>query len=353
MIKILSIDGGGIRGLIPLRILYRIESDPEINKHNDEFFIYNNFNVFAGTSSGSMTIGGICYRKSSIKNLISDYLSKKTFREIMPINNNYIAVIILSIFLLFFCIMIGSYVLPLIICDKKYVSLVGGFIGFLFSVIIITIFSILILCGFPEYPNKHKTKLIGEYVGNDTKFYNTDKKVYITSYNLTKQSPEFFSSWTPNEYYAKDIIDASSAAPGFFSPVKIGNDHYIDGGLLNNNPTDCVYAEVLKEHKGHRVKILSIGCGKNKINDDVGGKSTIWWILSGQLRLFIGGEQSVDKRVRDFSTALGDSYMRINGVVENMKIDELSDSHINYLNKIGDEWFEENRQNLINFFKEI
>ena len=38
-------------------------------------------------------------------------------------------------------------------------------------------------------------------------------------------------------------ILASAAFPGVFTPVKIGNSHYIDGGTLNNFPVDLIRHE--------------------------------------------------------------------------------------------------------------
>ncbi|NNL03211.1 MAG: patatin-like phospholipase family protein [Eudoraea sp.] len=38
-------------------------------------------------------------------------------------------------------------------------------------------------------------------------------------------------------------VIASAAFPGIFTPVRIGDDHYVDGGTLNNFPADLIQQE--------------------------------------------------------------------------------------------------------------
>lgn len=48
--------------------------------------------------------------------------------------------------------------------------------------------------------------------------------------------PEIFTSAQHTDMSVKDVLSASAAAPGYFSPVPIGADIYVDGGLFANNP---------------------------------------------------------------------------------------------------------------------
>jgi hypothetical protein len=184
-IYILSIDGGGIRGIIPTRILQNIENDPVINKNKEKTFIYNKFDAFSGSSSGAMLVGGITYHRSSITNILDNYINQENFNKMMPPNYKYIGIVFLSSVILTVFIVLGYFILPRIICDKSYVSLIGAIIGFLISIILITISSILILYSFPEYPAKGKTEVIENFIGNHTKFSNdNNKNILITSYNM-------------------------------------------------------------------------------------------------------------------------------------------------------------------------
>ncbi|KAI1802871.1 FabD/lysophospholipase-like protein [Daldinia bambusicola] len=63
------------------------------------------------------------------------------------------------------------------------------------------------------------------------------------------------------------IARATSAAPTYFEPIKIGTKEHFDGGLVANNPATHVLNEVRQLH-GYSPKLfISIGCGlKNRGN---------------------------------------------------------------------------------------
>ena len=57
--------------------------------------------------------------------------------------------------------------------------------------------------------------------------------LHIVATNLRSGKPRFF-----NKGPLFDAILASSVIPGLFSPIKIDGDEYIDGGVVNNLPTE-------------------------------------------------------------------------------------------------------------------
>ncbi|PIF00188.1 MAG: patatin [Maribacter sp.] len=61
------------------------------------------------------------------------------------------------------------------------------------------------------------------------------KQLYITATNLVEGTLEVFNKGE----LIKPIL-ASAAFPGVFTPIKIGDAHYIDGGTLNNFPVDLI-----------------------------------------------------------------------------------------------------------------
>jgi patatin-like phospholipase/acyl hydrolase len=208
----------------------------------------------------------------------------------------------------------------------------------------------------PVYPNKEKTELIETYVGVNTPFITENSKdVFITTYNMSKQKPEFFKSWEKNNYLTKDIINASSAVPGLYPPILIGKDYYIDGGVSTNNPTECVYSDIRKKYGNDTIiKILSIGCGRKKqfkINSSITEWGNIKWIMSGNIGLFIGNEQVVDANTKNFTELLGDIYMRIDGEMDKLYFTDTSKEYRSIMNDTADLWYEENRDILIKFFK--
>ncbi|EPR66063.1 patatin-like phospholipase family protein [Cyclobacterium qasimii] len=78
------------------------------------------------------------------------------------------------------------------------------------------------------------------------------KPLYITATDIINGTLKIFHKGQ----LIKPIL-ASASVPGMFTPIKIGNDYYVDGGVLNNFPTeplqkDCekiigVYVNPLKK----------------------------------------------------------------------------------------------------------
>ncbi len=66
-------------------------------------------------------------------------------------------------------------------------------------------------------------------------FKSLKKSLYITATNLLNGELKIFSAGE----LIKPIL-ASAAFPGLFTPVKIDNEYYIDGGTLNNFPVDLI-----------------------------------------------------------------------------------------------------------------
>lgn len=85
--------------------------------------------------------------------------------------------------------------------------------------------------------NIQKTESIYKsYLEKDT-FEDAQIPIYVAATNLNEGKSELFNSGS-----LRQAVMASCCIPFIFDPVKIGNDHYVDGGILNNMPT-----EILKE----------------------------------------------------------------------------------------------------------
>lgn len=81
------------------------------------------------------------------------------------------------------------------------------------------------------------------------------KPCLITSYDIENRRAKLFNSWkariNTDNFYVKDVCRATSAAPTYFSPVQIKSLYgqifsLIDGGMFANNPSLCAYAEARK-----------------------------------------------------------------------------------------------------------
>lgn len=221
-VKILSIDGGGVRGIVPAMILEAIEK--KMSKRNH---IAESFDVFAGTSTGGLIVMMLNVPDSennprySVSDIVKFYkvLSPKIFDR--------------------------SYF--------RYFFTLGGLTG-------------------AKYHSEGLEKLLKQYF-LDYKLSDLRSNVVIPSFNITKNHMHFFrtsqaATFENKDYYLRDVGRATSAAPTYFDPVEIRSmgrdsmDIFIDGGVGINNPTisSVVYAiELFGINRPFFV--LSIGCG--------------------------------------------------------------------------------------------
>lgn len=206
--KILSIDGGGIRGIIPCTILKFIEEQVGV--------ISDTFDLVAGTSTGGIIALGVC-TKTAEKN---DKPRSASEMLDLYVNNGR-------------TIFDGR--------KQKWLSniidSVNPSIGDLLE---------------KPYPSKSIEKLLKNYFG-DSNLTDTATDVLITTYDMKKGRPFYYSSRLARQddnenHLIREIARSTSAAPTFFEPNFFrykGNQDVVavDGGVVANNPSVLAYAE--------------------------------------------------------------------------------------------------------------
>ena len=215
MKKILSLDGGGIRGIIPATILAYIEKRTGKN-------IAEMFDLIAGTSSGGVIAMALC--KSDAKG--KPIYSAKRLIELYEKR--------------------GSEIFSRSLW--KEVRSVAGIID-------------------QRYSHEPLEKVFDEYF-KKTKLSDALTKVLISTYDIENRKPCFFKSWKSDtgRVLMKHAARATSAAPTFFEPaiVKMGKEKLalIDGGVYLNNPSMSAYSEAKKLFpRTKSMLIVSIGSG--------------------------------------------------------------------------------------------
>ncbi len=131
------------------------------------------------------------------------------------------------------------------------------------------------------YSSKGLERILKEKFGED-KLSETKKPILITAYDLTQRKAVLFNTWKAQDldhrnFYIKDVARATSAAPTYFEAANIQSctgieATLIDGGIYANDPTLCAYVEArkfLKNSKGTPAElkdmyIVSIGTGKSE-----------------------------------------------------------------------------------------
>jgi patatin-like phospholipase/acyl hydrolase len=125
--------------------------------------------------------------------------------------------------------------------------------------------------------------------------------VLITSYDVQSHEPFFFKSAQAREGPARDypmrvVARATSAAPTYFEPEHVippvvlpgePSDYaLVDGGTFANNPAMCAYAEATRDHPGADVLVVSLGTGR--LNESIPFSKAKHWGLVEWARPLLG-----------------------------------------------------------------
>lgn len=226
IIKILSIDGGGIRGYIPALILEKLSAllDKEFSGGN----LYSVFDIIAGTSSGSLTALGIA--SPDKKEGVEGYIDKPRY-SMTEIVNIYET-----------C---RTDIFP-----ERTLEHLG-----------------VVKQAFHEKYNSSGFEKVLEGIFRQRTMKDCLTNVLIASFDIHSNKPVIISN--DDDFYMKDVARGSSAAPTFFEPALIKSISkeksycLIDGAMAANNPAMFAYIKArIKFPKADRFIILSIGTGK-------------------------------------------------------------------------------------------
>lgn len=231
MKKILSIDGGGIRGIIPGQIMVALEEKLKVQTANENVRLADYFDFFAGTSTGGiLTCISLCPSEDDPKK------AKFSAKEAVDLYLNHGAEIF----------------------DRNSIQKIINPNG-LFDEI------------YNYFPLEN---LLEKYFG-DLKLSQLVKPCIIPAYDIDNRSSHFFAQHDYIKYGAgkdflvKDVCRATSAAPTYFEAARIRSMSgvtypLIDGGVFANNPTLCAYSEVrnaVDNPTAADMFIVSIGTG--------------------------------------------------------------------------------------------
>jgi patatin-like phospholipase/acyl hydrolase len=113
-----------------------------------------------------------------------------------------------------------------------------------------------------KYDGTGKTSFLKKTFGNTT-FGEVKYPIVVLTASINGNS-KIFTSWNPDHQNLTlaNVIDASTAAPIYFPPVKIQNEYYIDGGTVSNDPV-LAGISMARAKWGEDVKlsVLSLGTG--------------------------------------------------------------------------------------------
>lgn len=288
--RILSLDGGGIRGIIPGQILVALEEKLQIMDKNPNARISDYFDLIAGTSTGGIL--SCIYLLPDGKNPGRPKFSAKQAVDLYLQRGN-------KIFDISFWQKVRS----------------GGGITD------------------EKYDETELEKALLDFMGK-TMLSDLLKPCLITSYDIENRKGHFFKSHiakTKKDYnfLVREAARATSAAPTYFevARVKSATDELyslIDGGMFVNNPSLCAYAEARtckfdadrNRPTASQMMILSLGTGnidESYKYDKAKNFGAIQWIVPVIDIMMSGVSDAVDYQLRQIYSAVEkpEQYLRI------------------------------------------
>jgi uncharacterized protein len=198
-LKVLAIDGGGIRGLIPARVLAEIER--RCGRRAAELF-----DLVAGTSTGAIIACGLTR---------PDSLAAEEIAEIY-VNEG-----------------------PQIF-DQSLLKRITSVDGYLDE----------------RYDSEGLVTSLRRHLGT-TRLADARPAIMLTAYDLERRRAVFLRR--DDDLSMVEAAHASAAAPSYFEPVRAGATTLVDGGVFATNPAMCAYAET----DGDLEVLVSLGTGEH------------------------------------------------------------------------------------------
>jgi patatin-like phospholipase/acyl hydrolase len=206
--RVLAIDGGGIRGIIPALVLTEVE-------RRSGRRIFELFDLIAGTSTGGILACALCAPDPlPAEQLVAIY------EEEGP-----------AIF------------------DRSVWQRIRSAEGLLDE----------------KYDSSALDRALERFL-SDKRLADTKPELLIPAYNVGEPGPYFFKSRKAREdgedFALSVVARATSAAPTYFEPSLVAGQALVDGGVFAANPAMCALAEVLRSGPLDDVRLLSLGTGQ-------------------------------------------------------------------------------------------
>src|SRR3954471_20445270 len=228
--RILSVDGGGLRGLVPARLLLDLEERLE-KLTGERRPLADYFHLFAGTSTGGLISLGLTARDPDDPGRPSMDAEK-----LVSLYRDRAATIFPPRF--------------------RLLRMLRGMF-------------------FPKFSNRGLRRVVEEEIGASP-LSEALRDVVITAYDMTAHRPRYLKRWSagkddrPNPTMA-DAAMATASAPTYLPPWELDGKALVDGGVFAANPTIAAIAEALKRQTDqpaglvpHELFVVSLGTGYYK-----------------------------------------------------------------------------------------
>lgn len=333
--RILSIDGGGIRGIIPAILLNYIEE--RTGKR-----IATMFDFIAGTSTGGILALGLT-RKNSDSSINNE--PEYTAAELINFYRQY-----------------GQKIF------NEYIRLE---------------FDDLLQ---PKHNPKGKQEVLKDLLG-EAKVEDALREIFIPSYDIELRAPVFFTSnpdaEEPESIHSRKVCSgfkmweagmATSAAPTFFPPYELETAHttdeghyaLVDGGVFANNPASIAMMEAMISYKKktdeelHRKDTLVVSLGTGSVTRrykyiDAKNWGQIKWALPLLNVVLDGQSESVAYQLQQLMVTKGDKennrnyyrfQLQLSSENGHDQMDNASPSNIDHLEERAEKLIQNSKKDL-------
>jgi patatin-like phospholipase/acyl hydrolase len=303
--RVLSIDGGGIRGIIPAMVVAHIER--KMGKPAHELF-----DLMVGTSTGGILALGLSRPGASRPAQFSARWVVKLYEEQ------------------------GANIFEYSLWRK--LRTVGGILD-------------------EAYSHEVLEGILGKYFAGAT-LGDCKTPTMVTSYDIQNRRTVFLKSWYADHQLVRccDAARATSAAPTYFEPKPLDTGDVasvlIDGGIFMNSPSVSAYAEARKLFPDEPISVLSLGTGE-LTRPIAFGEARTWgsalWVMSLLDCMFDGVSKAADHQMQLF---LSERYQRLQTSLERASddMDDASEENIRNLKRTARELINANEAVLEQFF---
>lgn len=315
VITMLSVDGGGMAGIIPLQVLAYLEK--KTGKPVSELF-----NVVAGTSTGAIIAASLTQPNAEGKPLNSAQSASDAYQKL------------------------GRDLFVSSFWYKLFT--VKGIYG-------------------PFYDIERVDKGISKYVGAHATLNNSLALVVIYTYCLTNMQLEAIKSWDIHSFFydfgLNSLIMTSIAAPVYFLPVALAKNKqtppnvFIDPGVVANNPALQSLRQISDDFPNKKYIILSLGTGLSHLNivsrkNRFGFHGLLFWARNVPEVTIEGGANRTDSYLKNLESSKNSPisyYLRITPDIHyppGCSFDSVDDFCINAFKQIGQQAVQQNKKQL-------
>lgn len=204
-----------------------------------------------------------------------------------------------------------------------------------------------------KYTHFELEKILRKYFG-DTALKDSITEVLVTTYDVQNHSSKFLTRHaarknSEDNFLMREAVRATSAAPAFFKPYIRDKNKYIDGGVYANNPAMCAVADAQRHAKGKELLVVSLGTGVYRPEEKGSFESYgfFQWMKKDRLLRAImeGSSTAVNSQMKELLPE--ESYIRIQiQTSEDIGLDNVDPDNIERLKGYGKRCVEENREEI-------